>query len=116
MDCDFCSHNVSPLLSHECEVVYDQFLREASVPSWGLAILGLEAHEVIVLVIDPDGRKLTKTIAFTADTQTEVRELLLFSHKQWSSTNREVARAGNVEIRGPARHSLGSLERREPSG
>ena len=96
MDCDFCSQNVSPLLSHECEVVYDRFLREASVPSWGLTILGLEAHEVIVLVIDPDGRKLTKTIALTADTQTEVRELLLFSHKQWSATNREVARAGNV--------------------
>jgi hypothetical protein len=96
MDCDFCSQNVSPLLSHQCEVVYDRFLREASVPSWGLTLLGLGAHEVIVLVADPDGRKLTKTIPSTADTQTDVRELLLFSHKQWSVTNREPARTGNV--------------------
>ncbi len=93
MDCDFCSQNVSPLLSHECEVVYDRFLQEASFLSWGLTILGLEAHEVIVLVADPDGRKLTKTIALTGDTQTELRELLLLSHKQWSAINREAARA-----------------------
>jgi len=96
MDCDFCSQNVSPLLSHECEVVYDRFLREASVPSWGLTILGLEAHEVIVLVTDPDGRKLTKTIALTADTQTVVHEMLLSSHNQWRAGNREHAKAGNV--------------------
>ena len=96
MHCDFCSQNVSPLFSHECEVVYDRFLREASVPSWGLTILGLEAHEVIVLVIDPDGRRLTKTIALAAATQTEVRELLLSSHNQWSAPNREAARARNV--------------------
>ena len=96
MDCDFRSQNASPLLSRGCEVVYDRFLREASVPGWGLTILGLEAHEVIVLVADPDGRALTKTIALTADTPTEVRELLLSSHNQWSARNQEAARAGNV--------------------
>jgi len=94
MDCDFCSQNIPAILSHICEVVYNQFLREAGVPGWKLTILGLQAPEVTVSVTDPNGRMLTETITFTLDTQQEIHDLLRRSHDEWQFFTKEVGRAG----------------------
>jgi len=87
MDCDFCIQNVPPLLSHSCEVAYNDFLREAKVPRWGLTILGQKASEATVSVTDPDGRKLTETMGLTVDTRQEVHRLLLASYRLWNAFN-----------------------------
>ena len=79
MDCDFCTQNVPPLLSHLSEVAYNDFLREASILRWELKILGQDACEANVSVTDPDGRKLAETMALTADMQREIHRLLLAS-------------------------------------
>lgn len=89
MDYDFCSQNVPPLLSHTCEIVYDQLLKEAGVPRWGLTILGLEANEVIVSATDPDGKQLTETIALTTDAQHEIQRLLLVSYERWAASRQD---------------------------
>ena len=87
MDCDFCIQNVPSLLSHSCEVAYNDFLREARVPRWGLTILGRKASEATVSVTDPDRRKLTETMGLTVDTQQEIHRLLLASYKLGNAFN-----------------------------
>jgi hypothetical protein len=87
MDCDFCTQNVTPLLSHLCEVTYDDFLRKAGVPHWRLTILGQEASKANVSVTDPDGRNLTETVALSAITQQEIHRLLLTSYDLWNAFN-----------------------------
>jgi hypothetical protein len=50
-------------------------------------ILGQQASEATVSVTDPDGRKLTETMALTTDSQHEIHRLLVASYQLWSALN-----------------------------